>query len=154
MYFPKQHCESIVPEKPGINRFSASHDIDLFYLIHSFKITSIIYNETFPLIIAPIFTDVMDWPSVLLWGIIDQFIINKKFISCFNFIPPFFQLNIFTLTKTDTRLVTEPTLFHNIPPPINKIFPNLCSIKEVSVTSPSTMQYIIRIRHIHLGITK
>ena len=33
MYFPKQHYESIVPEKSGINRFSASHDIDLFYLI-------------------------------------------------------------------------------------------------------------------------
>ena len=31
MYFPKQHYESIVPEKSGINRFSASHDIDLFY---------------------------------------------------------------------------------------------------------------------------
>ena len=26
----KQHYESIVPEKSGINRFSASHDIDLF----------------------------------------------------------------------------------------------------------------------------
>ena len=35
MHFPKQHYESIVPEKSGINRFSASHDIDLFYLIHS-----------------------------------------------------------------------------------------------------------------------
>ena len=34
MYFPKQHYESIVPEKSGINRFSASYDIDLFYLIH------------------------------------------------------------------------------------------------------------------------
>ena len=31
MYFPKQHYESIVPEKSGINRFSASHDIDLFF---------------------------------------------------------------------------------------------------------------------------
>ena len=30
MYFPKQHYESIVPEKSGINRFSASHDIDFF----------------------------------------------------------------------------------------------------------------------------
>ena len=30
MYFPKQYYESIVPEKSGINRFSASHDIDLF----------------------------------------------------------------------------------------------------------------------------
>ena len=30
MYFPKQHYESTVPEKSGINRFSASHDIDLF----------------------------------------------------------------------------------------------------------------------------
>ena len=55
MYFPKQQYESIVPDKSGINRSSASHDIDLFYLIHSFKITSIIYNETFPLIIAPIY---------------------------------------------------------------------------------------------------
>ena len=53
MYFPKQHYESIVPEKSGINRFSASHDIGLFSLIHF--ITSIIYNETFPLIIAPIY---------------------------------------------------------------------------------------------------
>ena len=35
MYFPKQHYENIVPEKSGINRFSASHDIDLFYLMHS-----------------------------------------------------------------------------------------------------------------------
>ena len=33
MNFPKQHYESIVPEKSGINRFSASHDIDLFNLI-------------------------------------------------------------------------------------------------------------------------
>ena len=33
MYFLKQHYESIVPEKSGINRFSASHDIDLFYPI-------------------------------------------------------------------------------------------------------------------------
>ena len=33
MYFSKQHYESIVPEKSGINRFSASHDIDLFYRI-------------------------------------------------------------------------------------------------------------------------
>ena len=30
MYFPKQHYDSIVPEKPGINKFSASYDIDLF----------------------------------------------------------------------------------------------------------------------------
>ena len=30
MYFPEQHNESIVPEKSGIKRFSASHDIDLF----------------------------------------------------------------------------------------------------------------------------
>ena len=30
MYFSKQHYESIVPAKSGINRFSASHDIDLF----------------------------------------------------------------------------------------------------------------------------
>ena len=30
MYFPKQRYESIVPEKSGINRFSASYDIDLF----------------------------------------------------------------------------------------------------------------------------
>ena len=29
MYFLKQHYESIVPQKSGINRFSASHDIDL-----------------------------------------------------------------------------------------------------------------------------
>ena len=50
MYFPKQHYESIAPEKSGINRFSASHDIDLFNFI-----TSIVYNETFPLIIAPIY---------------------------------------------------------------------------------------------------
>ena len=34
MYFPKQHYESIVPEKSGINRFSASHDIDLFVPRH------------------------------------------------------------------------------------------------------------------------
>ena len=35
--FPKQHYESIVPEKSGINRFSASHDIDLFiwYILHN-----------------------------------------------------------------------------------------------------------------------
>ena len=37
MYFPKQHYESIVPEKSGFDRFSASHDNDLFYLIHSSK---------------------------------------------------------------------------------------------------------------------
>ena len=30
MNFPKKHYESIVPEKSGINRFSASHDIDFF----------------------------------------------------------------------------------------------------------------------------
>ena len=30
MYFPKQHYESIVLEKSGINRLSASHDVDLF----------------------------------------------------------------------------------------------------------------------------
>ena len=54
MYFPKQHYESIVPEKSGINRFSALHDIDLF-LSDTFFITSIMYNETFPLIIAPIY---------------------------------------------------------------------------------------------------
>ena len=38
MAFPKKHYEhdeSIVPEKSGINRFSASHEIDLFCLIHS-----------------------------------------------------------------------------------------------------------------------
>ena len=35
MYFPKQHYESIVPDKLGIKRFSASHEIDLFYLIYS-----------------------------------------------------------------------------------------------------------------------
>ena len=29
MYFPKQHYENIVPQKSGINRFSASHGIDL-----------------------------------------------------------------------------------------------------------------------------
>ena len=34
MNFPKQHYGSIVSEKSGINRFSASHDIDLFSLIH------------------------------------------------------------------------------------------------------------------------
>ena len=54
MYFPKQHYESIVPEKSGINRFSASHDIDLF-LFDTFFIISIIHNETSPLIIAPIY---------------------------------------------------------------------------------------------------
>ena len=27
MYLPKQHYESVVPEKLGINRFNASHDI-------------------------------------------------------------------------------------------------------------------------------
>ena len=29
MYFLKQYYESTVPEKLGINRFSASHDIDM-----------------------------------------------------------------------------------------------------------------------------
>ena len=30
MFFQKQHYESIVPEKSGINRFSATHNVDLF----------------------------------------------------------------------------------------------------------------------------
>ena len=30
MYFSKQRYQIIVPEKSGISRFSASHDIDLF----------------------------------------------------------------------------------------------------------------------------
>ena len=32
MYFLKQHYESIVPEKSGINRFSASHDINFIHV--------------------------------------------------------------------------------------------------------------------------
>ena len=33
LFFPKQHYESIVPEKSGIDRISASHDTDLLSLI-------------------------------------------------------------------------------------------------------------------------
>ena len=32
MYFPKQHYESIVHEILGINRFSASHDININFI--------------------------------------------------------------------------------------------------------------------------
>ena len=44
MYFQKQQYERIVPEKSGINRFSASHDIDLFYPIamrHQFTVAAL-----------------------------------------------------------------------------------------------------------------
>ena len=47
MYFPKQHYESIVPEKSGINRFSASHGIDLFiqrHFPHQNSNTTLIYR--------------------------------------------------------------------------------------------------------------
>ena len=33
MYFQKQNYESIIPVKSGIDRFSTSHDIDMFFLI-------------------------------------------------------------------------------------------------------------------------
>ena len=55
MYFPKQHYESIVPEKSGINRLSASHDINFIFCVdflsahyvYIFLETTITYNETF-----------------------------------------------------------------------------------------------------------
>ena len=44
MYFQKQHYERIVPEKSGINMFSASHDNNLFSPIampHQFTVVKL-----------------------------------------------------------------------------------------------------------------
>ena len=49
MYFPKQHYESIVPEKSGINRFSASHDIHFISVYISFVLNPSTYSLKPPL---------------------------------------------------------------------------------------------------------
>ena len=45
MYFPKQHYDSIVPEKSGINMFSESDDINSIPVYISIALTTSTYSS-------------------------------------------------------------------------------------------------------------